>query len=58
MKLNFIAGLAAVVIFSSCAKEKEEKTVAKPVAGKEFEYVAEQFADIKVLRTKVREEIE
>jgi dipeptidyl-peptidase-3 len=53
MKLNALAGaVIAATILLSCSKEKTEtKKVTKDDAP--FEYVAEQFADIKVLRYKI-----
>ncbi len=55
MKLNTFAGIfAAATLFVSCKKE-EDKTVDKEKTTVEapFEYEAEQFADIKVLRYKI-----
>ncbi len=53
MKRSSIAAmLTAAVVLSSCNKEKSEKEeTAKSDAH--FEYVAEQFADIKVLRYQI-----
>jgi len=52
MKLKTIAGIfMTATILVGCNKEKTETTEAKDEAP--FEYVAEEFADIKVLRYQV-----
>lgn len=52
MKLNTIAGIfMTATILVGCNKEKTETTEIKEDAP--FEYVAEEFADIKVLRYQV-----
>lgn len=52
MKLNTIAGIfMTATLLVGCNKEKTETTEVKDEAP--FEYVAEEFADIKVLRYQV-----
>lgn len=55
MKLRTIAGVfVAAAVLTSCKKEETEKKSEKITgSGAPFEYVAEQFADIKVLRYKI-----
>ncbi|HLA55339.1 MAG TPA: hypothetical protein VK623_04530, partial [Flavobacterium sp.] len=53
MKLQTIAGIfIAASIMVSCNKEADKKEEAK-TPETPFEYVAEQFADIKVLRYQI-----
>lgn len=53
MKLKTIAGIfIAAAVLSSCKKDETEKKEAA-AADPNFEYVAEQFADIKVLRYQI-----
>jgi dipeptidyl-peptidase-3 len=53
MKLQTIAGIfIAAAVLSSCKKEETEKKEAV-ASDAPFEYVAEQFADIKVLRYQI-----
>ncbi len=53
MKVNTFAGfLLASALFVSCNKEKPE-TAEDQKSGDKFEYVAEQFGDIKVLRYQI-----
>lgn len=52
MKLKTIAGIfMTATIFVACNKEKTETTEVEETAP--FEYVAEEFADIKVLRYQI-----
>jgi len=55
MKLQTFAGIfAAATLFVSCKKEEDKKADnQKTTTEAPFDYVAEQFADIKVLRYKV-----
>ncbi len=52
MKLKYLFAVmftASLVI--SCSKNKQEQ--AKPVANEKFEYLAEQFADVKLIRYQI-----
>ena len=55
MKLQTFAGIfAAVTLLVSCKKEEDKKgDETKNTVETPFEYVAEQFADIKVLRYRI-----
>ncbi|WP_026978656.1 dipeptidyl-peptidase 3 family protein [Flavobacterium tegetincola] len=55
MKLHTIAGVfAAATLFVSCKKEESKKADDQNTTSEmPFDYVAEQFADIKVLRYKI-----
>lgn len=52
MKLKTIAGIfIAAAVLSSCKKDETEKK--QTAVNQDFDYVAEQFADIKVLRYQI-----
>ena len=55
MKLQTFAGIFALAALSVSCKKEEEKKVdeSKTAVEAPFDYVAEQFADIKVLRYKI-----
>jgi dipeptidyl-peptidase III len=54
MKLKTVAVVfAAAVALASCKKDEVEKKETTAVPATPFEYVAEQFADIKVLRYQI-----
>lgn len=54
MKLQSMAGIfIAASVLLSCNKEKTEKNEEVKKTNAPFEYVAEQFADIKVLRYQI-----
>jgi dipeptidyl-peptidase-3 len=55
MKLKTVAVVfAAAAVLTSCKKDETEKKETAAVSEAHFEYVAEQFADIKVLRYKIQ----
>ena len=60
MKINTIIPLAlSAMLLFSCKEEPKkteevsEETVTKEVSNNDFEYVVDQFADIKVLRYQI-----
>jgi dipeptidyl-peptidase-3 len=54
MKLKTVAVVfATAAVLASCKKEETEKKETASVSEMPFEYVAEQFADIKVLRYQI-----
>lgn len=54
MKLQKIAGFFMMIAFSVlCSAQKTETVTVKSAEKKPFEYVVEQFADIKVLRYQI-----